>query len=143
MPMVLFPVISYVDLIVVLVVAWILASFPIYVAGKIISGKDTSFGSAMIAALIGPVVTLFFFIVITACLSPFLLGFAGVFGAIFALFALSYLVWRALQEPSPWSVCHSRAVPDNNVHCFRHNIIHCGTAVWYAGGGSGSTYPFL
>ncbi|WMT44275.1 MAG: hypothetical protein RE469_08720 [Cuniculiplasma divulgatum] len=89
--MVLFPVISYVDLIVVLVVAWILASFPIYVAGKIISGKDTSFGSAMIAALIGPVVTLFFFIVITAVLSPFLLGFAGVIGAIFAIFALSYL----------------------------------------------------
>ena len=52
--MIIFPVISYVDLIVVLVVAWILASFPIYVAGKIISGKDTSFGSAMIAALIGP-----------------------------------------------------------------------------------------
>ena len=89
--MTVFPVISYVDLVVVLVIAWILASFPIYVAGKIISGKDTTFGSAMIAALIGPVVTLFFFIVITAVLSPFLLGFAVVLGAVFAIFALSYL----------------------------------------------------
>ncbi len=89
--MTLFPVISYVDLVVVLVIAWILASFPIYVAGKIISGKDTTFGSAMLAALIGPVVTLFFFIVITAVLSPFLLGFAAVLGAVFAIFALSYL----------------------------------------------------
>lgn len=97
--MVLFPVISYVDLIVVLVVAWILASFPIYVAGKIISGKDTSFGSAMIAALIGPVVTLFFFIVITAVLSPFLLGFAGVIGAIFCHICPELPVWRALQDP--------------------------------------------
>ncbi len=89
--MALIPIISYVDLVVVLVIAWILASFPIYVAGKLISGKDTTFGSAMIAALIGPAVTLFFFIVVTVVLSPFLLGFAAVIGALFAIFALSYL----------------------------------------------------
>jgi hypothetical protein len=86
-----FPVISYAYLVVILVIAWIVTSFPIYVAGKIISGKNTTFGSAMIAALIGPVVTLFFFIVVTAVLSPFLLGFAAVLGAIFAILALSYL----------------------------------------------------
>ncbi|MEM0157389.1 MAG: hypothetical protein QXN26_04915 [Thermoplasmataceae archaeon] len=89
--MAVIPIISYADLVVVLVIAWIIASFPIYVAGKLISGKDTTFGSAMIAALIGPAVTLFFFIVVTVVLSPFLLGFAAVIGAIFAIFALSYL----------------------------------------------------
>lgn len=87
----IFPVISVVDLIVVFVISWVLASFPVYVAGKIVSGDRTRYSDAMLASLIGPIVTIFFFIIVSALLFPFLLLLAYFVGFIIAVAALSYI----------------------------------------------------
>ncbi len=82
---------SIIGLILVFFVAWLIAAFPLYIAGRIISGRNATFGEAMIGSAIGPLVTIFFFIVVSALLFPFLLGFAYVIGFIVAIGALSYI----------------------------------------------------
>lgn len=83
--------IGIIGLVLVFVVAWLVASFPLYIAGRVISGRRATFGEAMVAAVIGPLVTIFFFIVVSALLFPFLLGFAYLIGFIVAIGALSYI----------------------------------------------------
>ena len=90
-PMGLFLGLGIIGLILVFLVAWFVAAFPLYIAGRMISGRNATFGEALVAAAIGPLVTIFFFIVVSALLFPFMLGFAYIIGFIVAIGALSYI----------------------------------------------------
>jgi hypothetical protein len=63
------------------IITWILAALAIYIAGKAISGKEATFGEALIIALIGPILVAISSAFITALFGPFL-------GLI-----LAFLVW--------------------------------------------------
>lgn len=82
---------SVIGIVLTIIIAWIIISIPIYLAGKIISGKRTTFGKAMLAAIVAPVVTLFFFFIVTAGLALFLGPFSVLVGAIIAILILSYI----------------------------------------------------
>ena len=84
-------IVSLVGIILTIVIAWIIISIPIYLAGKIISGKHTTFGKAMLAAIIAPLITLFFFFLVTIGLAVFLGPFSLLVGGIIAILVLSYV----------------------------------------------------
>lgn len=80
-----------VEVILTILITWIVVSIPIYFAGKIISKKHTTFGKAMLAAIAAPIVTLFFFFIVTVALTLFLGPLAVVVGLIIAILVLSYV----------------------------------------------------
>lgn len=82
---------SIIALVLAIIITWIIVSIPIYFAGKLISGKHTTFGKAMLAAIVAPLVTLFFFFIVTVALALFLGPFAAVIGLIVAVLVLSYV----------------------------------------------------
>lgn len=82
---------SVIGIILTIIIAWIVISIPLYLAGKLISGKHTTFGRAMLAAIVAPVVTLFFFFLVTVGLTLFLGPFALIIGGIVAIGVLSYV----------------------------------------------------
>lgn len=75
-------------LIIVLVILWIIVSIPAHLAGKIVTGRKSTFGEAMAATLLGPVV----YIVVRLGIDFFL---AGVLGgtAIIIGYVLAFLAW--------------------------------------------------
>lgn len=81
----------YLGLILALLVTWIVVSIPLYFAGKLISGKRTTFGRAMVAAIVAPVVTFISFIVVDLLLILFLGPLAVVIAFIIAILVLSYV----------------------------------------------------
>lgn len=62
---------SVIYAIVGLIVAWIILSIPVYLAARVISGKKATFGKAMLASLIAPVVELIFLFIFILVLTPF------------------------------------------------------------------------
>ncbi len=78
-------------IILTILVSWIIISIPIYLAGKIISGKHTTFGKAMVAAIAAPIITLIFFFIVTIGLTIFLGPLAIVIGFIVSIIVLSYV----------------------------------------------------
>lgn len=82
---------SVIGLILTIIIAWIIISIPIYLAGKVVSGRRTTFGKAMLAAIIAPVVTLFFFFLVSAGLTVFMGPFSLIVGGIVAIIILSYI----------------------------------------------------
>lgn len=84
-------IVPLVGIILTIIIAWIIISIPLYLAGKMISGKHTTFGKAMIAAIVAPLITMFFFFVVTIGLTVFLGPFALLVGAIIAVLVLSYI----------------------------------------------------
>ncbi len=71
-----------------LLIAWIVASIPAYVAGKVVTRGRATFGAAMVATLLGPII---YFIVLVV--TDFFLG--SLIGPIgfFAGFVLAFLAW--------------------------------------------------
>jgi hypothetical protein len=79
---------SLVAIIIGLVILWIIVSIPVYLAGKIVTGGRSTFGEAMAATVLGPIV---YFIVLTG-VRLFLKGILG--GAASTLgYILAFLAW--------------------------------------------------
>lgn len=78
-------------LIIAFILAWIIISIPIYLAAKVISRRHTTFGKAMLAAVIAPIVTLVFFFIVSLGLSIFLGPFAILVAIFVAIIVLSYV----------------------------------------------------
>lgn len=76
---------------ILLLVTWIVVSIPLYFAGKLISGKHTTFGRAMAAAIVAPVLTLIIYYLMLASLALFLGSLAIVVGLLIAILVLSYI----------------------------------------------------
>ncbi len=77
-------------LILMLFIAWMFASIPVYIAAKIIVGKKASMGKAMIATLIGPIVFTIVMVLSSITLHLFLGGLASILAVI-----LAFLAWLA------------------------------------------------
>jgi len=79
---------SLIAIIIGLVILWIIVSIPVYLAGKIVTGGRSTFGEAMAATVLGPIV---YFIVLTG-VGFFLEGILG--GAASTLgYILAFLAW--------------------------------------------------
>jgi len=79
---------SLIAIIIGLVILWIIVSIPVYLAGKIVTGGRSTFGEAMAATVLGPIV---YFIVLTG-VTLFLKGILG--GAASTLgYILAFLAW--------------------------------------------------
>jgi hypothetical protein len=79
---------SLIAIIIGLVILWIIVSIPVYLAGKIVTGGRSTFGEAMAATVLGPIV---YFIVLTG-VGFFLEGILG--GAASAMgYILAFLAW--------------------------------------------------
>ncbi len=77
-------------LILMLFIAWMFASIPVYIAARIIVGKKASMGKAMIATIIGPIV----FTIVMVLSSVTLHLFLGELASILAV-TLAFLTWLA------------------------------------------------
>ena len=77
-------------LILMLFIAWIFASIPVYIAAKIVAGKKASMGKSMLATLIGPVV----FTIVMVLSSTTLYILLGEFSSVVAVI-LAFLAWLA------------------------------------------------
>lgn len=63
---------SVVNVIIGLFVAWIVLSIPLYLAAKVVSGKHATFGRALLASLVGPVIEYLFLFIFILFLTPFI-----------------------------------------------------------------------
>lgn len=82
---------SILYVIIALLVAWIVLSVPLYLAAKLIAGRKATFGKAMLASLVGPIIeyiSLFVFLII---LAPFAGAFAVPIAVIIAVIILIYV----------------------------------------------------
>ncbi len=64
-----------------IIVGWIVAALSLFFAGRVVSGKEASFGEALLIALVGPII-----VGIVGSISTFLLG--PIIGLL-----LSLLIW--------------------------------------------------
>jgi len=79
---------NLIAIIIALIILWIIVSIPAYLAGKLVTGGRSTFGEAMAATVLGPIV---YFIVLTG-VSFFLEGILG--GAASALgYLLAFVAW--------------------------------------------------
>ncbi|MCL4420590.1 MAG: hypothetical protein M1477_02750 [Candidatus Thermoplasmatota archaeon] len=85
-------------LLVGLVVAWILSAFFIWIAAKIVTGKRATFGRALLAALLGPIVFEIFYFIFAVGLffliGPVLGNFIAIIISILVLSALYGSIFR-------------------------------------------------
>lgn len=70
-----------------LIILWIIVSIPVYLAGKVVAGGKATFGEAMLATLLGPIVY-----AVTLVVADFLLGTFGSAAYITALL-LAFVAW--------------------------------------------------
>lgn len=82
---------TLIGIVLTIVIAWIIISIPLYLAGKLISGKRTTFGKAMLAAIAAPLITMFFFFIVTVGLAIFIGPFSVLVGVLIAILVLSYV----------------------------------------------------
>lgn len=74
-----------------LMIAWVIASFPVYIAGKLVTAGKATFLEAMLATVVGPVV----FGIVFAGATLFLLPLFGGSAAVWATL-LAFLAWLAV-----------------------------------------------
>ncbi len=82
---------AIVGIIITLFVTWIIVSIPLYFAAKVVSSKHTTFGKAMVAAIVAPLLTLLIYYIVTIGLALFLGPLAIAVGLIIAILVLSYV----------------------------------------------------
>ena len=82
-----------------LIILWIVVSIPVWIAGKVATGGKASFGDALVATLVGPIVYFLVNLVVVFLLSSVLGSAALVFGYILALIAWVW-VYKASFETS-------------------------------------------
>jgi hypothetical protein len=71
-----------------LVILWIVISIPAWLAGKAITGGKSTFGDAMVATLVGPIV---YFVILIAV--DFFLGTVIGSGAFIIALILAFIAW--------------------------------------------------
>lgn len=71
-----------------LVILWIVISIPAWLAGKAITGGKSTFGDAMVATLVGPIV---YFVILIAV--DFVLGTLIDSGAFIIALTLAFIAW--------------------------------------------------
>jgi hypothetical protein len=79
---------SVLILIVSLIILWIIVSIPAYVAGKVVTKGKSTFGEAMIATVLGPIV----YVIVTVAVDFFLEGLIGSGAYIWGLI-LAFVAW--------------------------------------------------
>ncbi len=78
-----------------LILIWIIVSIPVYIAGKLVTGGESSLGDAMVATLFGPIVY-----AITLLLSDYLLGaFLGPGSYVWG-FVIAFIAWVGVFKAS-------------------------------------------
>jgi hypothetical protein len=77
---ILFAVVSF-------IIIWIIISIPVWLAGKAIAGGKATFGGALLATLVGPIVFAFVTFIVDFFLSAAIGSGAYIFGYILALIA--------------------------------------------------------
>jgi hypothetical protein len=82
-----------------LIILWIVVSIPVWIAGKVAAGGKASFGDALVATLVGPIVYFLVNLLVVFLLSSVLGSAALVFGYILALIAWVW-VYKASFETS-------------------------------------------
>ena len=83
-----FTLLDLIAIIIGLIILWIIVSIPAYLAGKIVTGGRSTFGEAMVATVLGPIV---FFIVLVG-VDLFLKGILGGAASILG-YLLAFLAW--------------------------------------------------
>ncbi len=78
-----------------LIILWIIASIPAYIAGKIVTGGKASFGDAMAATLGGIIVYAIVLFGVTYFLQPIVGSSAGIWALI-----LAFVAWLAVYRAS-------------------------------------------
>jgi len=83
------------EIVIAITIVWILVSIPVYIAGKAVAKGNATFGRAMGATLLGPIV---YAVVLVA--TDFFLG--GLFGSIgyVAGFVLAFIAWIGIYKLS-------------------------------------------
>lgn len=79
---------SLIAVIIGLVLLWVIVSIPVYLAGKTVTGGRSTFGEAMAATVLGPIV----YFIVLAGVSLFLEGILGG-GASTLGYILAFLAW--------------------------------------------------
>ena len=82
-------------LIIALVILWIIVSIPAYIAGKIVTSGRSTFGEAMLATLLGPIVY-----IITLGIVDFLLGSIIGTGAYIWALIFAFIAWVGVYKVS-------------------------------------------
>ncbi len=82
-------------LIIGLIILWIIVSIPVYIAGKIVTGGESTLGDAMIATLFGPIIY-----TITLFLVDFVLGALIGSGAYIWALVIAFFAWIGVFKAS-------------------------------------------
>lgn len=82
---------SIVFVVLALIVAWIVASVPLYLAAKVVSGHKATFGRAMAATVLGPVIMYLSLFAFTLFLFP--LAGTILFAVLAFILAVAVLSW--------------------------------------------------
>lgn len=82
---------SALTVIIGLIVAWIVVSIPLYLAAKVVAGKHATFGRALLASLVGPIVEYLFLFVFILFLTPFIGVLAIPISLIISIIILIYV----------------------------------------------------
>ncbi len=82
-------------LIVGLIILWIIVSIPVYIAGKIVTGGESTLGDAMLATLFGPIIY-----TITLFLVDFVLGALIGSGAYIWALVIAFFAWIGVFKAS-------------------------------------------
>ena len=88
---------SIIAIIIALVILWIIVSIPVYLAGKIVTGGKSTFGEAMAATVLGPIVYFIVFYGVGFFLEGILGGAARTLGYILAFLAWIWVYKRTFR----------------------------------------------
>ena len=70
-----------------LIILWIIVSIPVYLAGKVVAGGKATFGEAMLATLLGPIVYALTLVVVDFLLGPLIRSSAYIVAIVLAFIA--------------------------------------------------------
>ncbi len=76
------------EVIVALVILWITISIPAYIAGKVVAKENATFGKAMLATLLGPIV----YVLVLVATDLILGGLLGTIGYVLGII-LAFIAW--------------------------------------------------
>ncbi len=88
-------VMDLVYIILILLLMWIIVSIPVYIAAKIVTGGKATFGRAMLATLLGPIVYGIVLLLATIFLGPLV----GPYALLLALI-LAFIAWLWVYKSS-------------------------------------------
>jgi len=88
-------VMGWIYIILILILIWIIVSIPVYIAAKIVTGGKATFGQAMLATLLGPIV----YVLVLSLTSIFLGFLVGPYVLLLALI-LAFIAWLGVYKSS-------------------------------------------